>query len=984
MYQDELKKLYAQLEVHKTKKMTANNPHLTKKRSSRCALGRSIIRRIAEIPESMSRQCSREEKDGSFRSRSISQSDSFRGAPDAVSISYRNSMKSPTPSMRKSQSDHHSMLKANSVKRSSQRSETDSLDIPAGVCKSASAQNLTIDTNLLHPDHNRIHKTWSLTSTSTHSMENITKVNRSSTMLIRSRQSISIGDQTRSALQSESYDKAEVCPWEVEQEPLVDKNQKHVTYANTEDGEENRPPSPLALVCPWDHLPSPEKNPSLDKQGEPEPTKPKAVVSASAPGSPRPKVTKDQRVFSFRTTTNKWLSVKSILGSLDAGSRSSKDGNLNKEDVASQKSQESVSTTPRSGSSSRRPSMEKRTLQKRSLTTADGKPCLVKQNAIRLSSGDSSDRSPRRLVIVKSTVYPWDMDDMQKDGTYENVFLSRHNSKRSSISSWETASSCRTPSTHRRGSNRITPVCNVSKADVCPWDGAGTLQQGEAPKRQQSIKVDVCPWELQVSERSNVCPWEAQEQGIVKRQDSGHREVCPWESQDVPVISHTNLSKDAQTQQSLKHAAEVCPWETADIPQPSVSQDNEYANVCPWDVQDNNEVVYENLNPLETKGTLTVPHRQEVIYPAVYPGASKELLSSEQQDLAKSLLNWGKNVTKTAESCPWDFPDPPKIMECICPLEEGSTEPTYTDSTSQMSIKVDFWEAGYQDEPKDSQTQTLSPLKDPHRKDSTRVDVCPWETEPSENNASTKMSQGLEKPAYVCSWETGEPESGKTETPEKSESHVRKDTARANVCPWETDEGKGIVKTEVLNSEKLQRQKNSSEEVCPWETEKPKVLKKQDGDQANICPWETEETKVLEKQDNDRADVCPWETEEPKVLKNQDGDQTDVCPTESNDPQMSSKTRADMTNSDKDEALEEQGPLSEADISTEHTDESIGNLTLCRRDALCPWEMVESSSASFTYNASDIFTWEPENIPEEDEDTDAECAAEALVFPPDL
>ncbi|KAG7220305.1 hypothetical protein INR49_018297 [Caranx melampygus] len=70
-FRDELKKLYAQLEVHKTKKMTANNPHLSKKRSSRCTLGRSIIKRIAEFPESMSRQCSREERDGSFRSRSV-------------------------------------------------------------------------------------------------------------------------------------------------------------------------------------------------------------------------------------------------------------------------------------------------------------------------------------------------------------------------------------------------------------------------------------------------------------------------------------------------------------------------------------------------------------------------------------------------------------------------------------------------------------------------------------------------------------------------------------------------------------------------------------------------------------------------------------------------------------------------------------------------------------------------------------------------
>ncbi|NXJ43146.1 GP158 protein, partial [Ciconia maguari] len=42
---EELKKLYMQLEVHKTWRMAANNPHLPKKRSSRRSLGRSIARR---------------------------------------------------------------------------------------------------------------------------------------------------------------------------------------------------------------------------------------------------------------------------------------------------------------------------------------------------------------------------------------------------------------------------------------------------------------------------------------------------------------------------------------------------------------------------------------------------------------------------------------------------------------------------------------------------------------------------------------------------------------------------------------------------------------------------------------------------------------------------------------------------------------------------------------------------------------------------
>ncbi|NXH37879.1 GP158 protein, partial [Dicaeum eximium] len=42
---EELKKLYRQLEVHKTWRMATNNPHLGKKRSSRRSLARSILRR---------------------------------------------------------------------------------------------------------------------------------------------------------------------------------------------------------------------------------------------------------------------------------------------------------------------------------------------------------------------------------------------------------------------------------------------------------------------------------------------------------------------------------------------------------------------------------------------------------------------------------------------------------------------------------------------------------------------------------------------------------------------------------------------------------------------------------------------------------------------------------------------------------------------------------------------------------------------------
>ncbi|XP_028424246.1 probable G-protein coupled receptor 179 isoform X2 [Perca flavescens] len=399
---------------------------------------------------------------------------------------------------------------------------------------------------------------------------------------------------------------------------------------------------------------------------------------------------------------------------------------------------------------------------------------------------------------------------------------------------------------------------------------------------------------------------------------------------------------------------------------------------------------------------------------SIHPGASKESLSNEKQPNAKSpALHLGKQVTKAAESCPWDFPDPPKNLGDICPWEEENIEPTNTGSTTQIKIDICPWEAGHQDEPQDLQ-KGISPLRlasvQTDRKDDTKVNICPWDTDLPETNAATKIVlKGPEKLADVCPWESGKPESEKPQTPKTSESHVKQDTARTSVCPWDTEEA-GVVKTEVSKiSEKLQGQGNSREvclcdteapkvlkkqdsvraDVCPWETDEPKVLQKQDSVRADVCPWETDEPKVLQKQDSVRADVCPWEAEEPEVVKKQDSSEAYICPWESQDPQTSTEIKVDIPNSAQDEVTETQGSFSVEDTSAdngrEQIDESRENLALGRRDALCPWEMERSRSSSFTDNASDIFTWEPENIPEEDEeDDDAECAAEAFVFPPDL
>uniref|UniRef100_A0A2K6QC81 G protein-coupled receptor 179 n=1 Tax=Rhinopithecus roxellana TaxID=61622 RepID=A0A2K6QC81_RHIRO len=150
---DELKKLYAQLEVHKTKEMAANNPHLPKKRgSSRQGLGRSFMRCLAEFPEALARQHSRDSGSpgrgslpGSSRRRLLS-----------------SSLQEPegTPALRKSRSTYDqrreqdpplldSLLRRKLAKKASQTESRESVEGPPALgFRSASAHNLTVGERL--------------------------------------------------------------------------------------------------------------------------------------------------------------------------------------------------------------------------------------------------------------------------------------------------------------------------------------------------------------------------------------------------------------------------------------------------------------------------------------------------------------------------------------------------------------------------------------------------------------------------------------------------------------------------------------------------------------------------------------------------------------------------------------------------------------------------------------------------------------------
>ncbi|XP_038019299.1 probable G-protein coupled receptor 179 [Motacilla alba alba] len=153
---EELKKLYRQLEVHKTWRMATNNPHLAKKRSSRRSLARSILRRSgAELAESASRRSSAGDRAGPASRRSSS----AKRLGDAAGTSLRmrdESSRRRSSALRRSRSSEGPPREPRrgspapsppeepppAAGTDAEQSDSDSLDAAPLLCKSASAQNL--------------------------------------------------------------------------------------------------------------------------------------------------------------------------------------------------------------------------------------------------------------------------------------------------------------------------------------------------------------------------------------------------------------------------------------------------------------------------------------------------------------------------------------------------------------------------------------------------------------------------------------------------------------------------------------------------------------------------------------------------------------------------------------------------------------------------------------------------------------------------
>ncbi|XP_048028096.1 LOW QUALITY PROTEIN: probable G-protein coupled receptor 179 [Megalobrama amblycephala] len=1012
---DELKKLYSQLEVHKTKRMANSNPHLPKKRSSRLSIGRSLIKRITEIPESLSRQCSREDKDVSAAIGTISRSGSYYKVHQTTSINtMTETLMQPSPKLRKSHSAYDctperevsllsSSIKSTTAKRASQHSDAGSINTTLLVCKSASTHNLSLDTNLLLPEPTRFQKSLSVIERNDHrsvttcrSIENVSLPGKAAPAeKPLPTVDVDIKKQTSSALLSESFDKAEVCPWEVPEELPANKNQKHVTYSLSNQDEPKSPgaiSSPTLLyVCPWEYLPPPSP-PATETgngiQSDIDSTKPKPPISCSAPGSPhtvscKPK---DFRVFSFHSATHSLLAAKGI-GEL--GRSMSREKSLQESNVKEGTLQKSLSTSMRLSPGSA--TSDKRTPQthRRAMTTVGTKPSLVKQTAIRLPSTDSPEKSPKHIAPVH--ICPWESEEVILEVKKQNVndsVLQRQYSDKQVLSM--TVNNDGFKATELQ----LKSLLSVPNPEVCPWDVP-------KPFHQTSIS-DVCPWEVVEVEQlqtksihTDVCPWETDcdpsritednlcnttvevpTSGDTQKQVNVKPEACPSYVIDTNISqvrqgsiqTHSDTIKPGErviyvnARQSPVHqepaqrdacsveTSETLRQEESDFPEPPPP----VTDISPWQSESN------------TKGTKrpslkeTMPKKATVCPWEVEDSeklderegaTNKESMKVDQEqdtvkiivcpwETSESVKSIEKEESVCGDVCPWEtsenvktFLKPQSVLENVCPWETGEITKTLQ---KQESIHADV-----------CPRETKDPTKALQKQKSAHEDACPWET-----GEPTKTLQKQDSVlAHVCPWETGEP----TKTLQKQDSVL------AHVCPWETGEP---AKT-------LQKQESVRADVCPWETgEAAKALQKQDSVLADVCPWETgEPAKTLQKQESVRADVCPWETGEPaKALQKQDSVLADVCPWETGEPaktlQKQESVRADVCPWETGEpakALQKQESVL-ADVCPWETGEPAKTLQKQEsvRADVCPWETGEPAKALQKQDSvlADVCPWE--------------------------
>uniref|UniRef100_A0A8C2EZV4 G protein-coupled receptor 158a n=1 Tax=Cyprinus carpio TaxID=7962 RepID=A0A8C2EZV4_CYPCA len=556
---EELKKLYSQLEIYKRKKMLANNPHLQKKRSSKKGLGRSLMRRITEIPETMGRQYSREDKDlgehGSnrnsicvLRKNPFDPSHSVKPAKDE-------SLKSKVFSLKKSHSsyDHvrdHSEDSSSSVtdkmevantegslletlmgkklvKKSSEKIDaaSESTESVPLVCKSASAHNLTADKKPIHPRTSMLQKSLSVIASAKEKTLGLTgKAQLAEDPTKKANQKNKDANTLAEAEEKEGYPKM-IVSQSVEYKQTAAKtgimkqqmsgSQPSICSETTK----GKDLYDLSEVCPWEveDLPTPSEN----------------------------KVQKHVSIAPEQTTTVH--------------------GSSNKATKSQQQKQKGTEQSP----SVARPPTQKASDRAdicpwEEGNEDDGQAVGKDTTPTEIKGKISSTLQPP----FKAEVCPWDFETVSGP-------ISEKNPCSSQVSKTKETRAIKKGTSPLRISEMERENAKGPDEDKMKSNAKDKLTSGKTKERpiSQPKLAEVCPWDADSSQE--IVSKEKQKSPHLALGKSKQAEVCPWDFEDAATSKEVNRSTSPSTgkQKSLNSKGRV----TSGV---------KMSDVCPWDFDD--------------------------------------------------------------------------------------------------------------------------------------------------------------------------------------------------------------------------------------------------------------------------------------------------------------------------------------------------------------------------------------------------------------
>ncbi|XP_047424625.1 probable G-protein coupled receptor 158 isoform X2 [Mugil cephalus] len=604
---EELKKLYSQLEIYKRKKMLANNPHLQKKRSSKKGLGRSLMRRITEIPESVHRQCSREDKEAGEHGSNRNSICMLKKNPlepiHAGKPAKEETLKNKVFSLKKSHSSYDhvrdqsedsnssvtdktelntaegSLLDTLMGKKLVKKKSSENINVPSEstesvplVCKSASAHNLTADKKPIHPRASMLQKSLSVIASAKERTLGLTGKTQSPEESNKKSQPKSKDTRANADQESEGPPKMSISQSvEYKQSSAKGRIMKQPVSGSQpticSDPNKGKDLYDLSEVCPWEveDLPTPSEN----------------------------KVQKHVSIAPKETTT--------VHGGSTKGGKSQKHRASDQSPSSSRHSKE---------------------IQRATAVRADICP-WEEGGESQASPVEGSKQQISSLSKVQPShsvaeVCPWDFEETQK--TTETARSPDMTKQRKSNSPVERGRGILSDP-HKVGPSLQPPT---SKADVCPWDydsAAVSPSSERTPSPSQAPKTKESP-----SKKKGAPSARTLEKEKLKDADD---EKSRTKAKDK--------SKSSEKHVSQQKMAEVCPWDVESQQEAPLIEKRKSANVgaakvkqaevCPWDFEDRSDI----------KGT---DHSASV---------AKESKTNSKGGAV--------SAPKKADVCPWDFDD---------------------------------------------------------------------------------------------------------------------------------------------------------------------------------------------------------------------------------------------------------------------------------------------------------------------------------------